>query len=268
MGEHKHNLKNLVAPESVMISYVTNGNVKEKTMVSLVRTLAFDRAKLKLVVDIGSQTGLYIADNRDRTVENFLIHPKKPKWFMSIDTDIVWDPEQLYVLLEAAAQGDYPVLGGMYFTFIAEGTVHPVWKERVGEAFAPVTGTFAAGVSQVDVLGMGFTVIRRDVLEKMGEEYKHDRWRWFGHDPIHYEGRNQPMGEDVTFCERVRAIGFNTYGHAGVRVGHLKEILLDDKFFALLSQMSRGMSGSIVGSGSQVVEDVDVRVNHAGDSIT
>ncbi len=268
MGEHKHNLKNLVAPESVMISYVHGGNIKEKMMVSLIRTLAFDRGALRLVVDIGSQNGLYIADNRDKTVENFLKHPKKPKWFFSIDTDIVWDPEQFYILLEAAAQSNCPVLGGMYFTFIAEGTIHPVWRQRAGDAFAPVAGAFGSGIHQIDILGMGFTVIRRDVLEKMGEAYKDDRWRWFGHDEIHFEGRNQAMGEDVGFCERARAIGFDTYGHAGVRVGHLKEILLDDKFFALLSQMSRGTSGVIVGSDALPTEDVGMRENNAGDTIT
>jgi hypothetical protein len=238
--------------KSVMFTYCTGGNVKERTMVSLIRTLEFDKANFKLIGDIGSQTGLYVADNRDLTVENFLAHPLNFKWFMSIDTDVVWEPPQFYDLLYAAETDGYPVLGGMYFTFLDGGKIHPVWKQKTSDGiFAACTGVFEKGVQQIDGLGMGFTLIRRDVLEKMGKVYKDDRWRWFGHDYTVFRGKPAAWGEDLSFCERARAIGFNTYGHAGVRVGHLKEILLDDKLFMALA--ARGQTGSM-GTVGQVVE--------------
>lgn len=175
--------------------------------------------------------GLYIPDSRNQVCQRFLdakyppevqqwLGPK-PQWLLFLDTDIIFKPEDVYALIDAADPIEKPIVGGLYFGFM-EGSPTPVWRkiyhERGLDNEWGTMNTVTIGVIEpIDAVGMGFTLIHRSVLEGM-PEIEGDNWRWFGHDC--WKGKR--LGEDLTFCARAKQHGFVTWGDSRVVVGHIK----------------------------------------------
>lgn len=75
------------------------------------------------------------------------------------------------------------------------------------------------GPVNVAAVGMGCTLIRPPVLEALepgplfpfAETIHTSAW-----------AKQQPIGEDVTFCKRAREVGFRSFIEPNVKVGHVK----------------------------------------------
>jgi len=76
----------------------------------------------------------------------------------------------------------------------------------------------------VSATGTGFLLIHRSVLEKIRETGNNVSAPWFQEMAV-----GEPMalmGEDMTFCLRAGALGFPTYVHTGIQVGHMKPAMI------------------------------------------
>lgn len=129
-------------------------------------------------------------------------------WLLFCDDDHVTPPDFLMRLFAH----DVPFVGGLYFTrtpphhttCLVEQPVYITPEERFRSLDKPeFAGT---GLKRVDVLGMGFTLIRREVLEAVGDP-------WF------------EMGtfgtDDIFFCLKARDAGFPPMVDLSLTVPHI-----------------------------------------------
>jgi hypothetical protein len=188
-------------------------------MVSLLRTARFHPQVY--VGDVSAQDP-EICAARNTAVKLFLDHPSGAEWLWSVDTDMVWQPDDLPALLALADPVERPIIGAAYVSSRRQLTWRTVDESGVHVAKRPAN---RGRTLQVACLGMGFTLIHRSVLERMAEAYADDPWHWFGNDVLELGGKRARVSEDFTFCARAIRLGFSVWG-GGVCVEHRKTMPL------------------------------------------
>jgi len=147
-----------------------------------------------------------------------------------IDGDMIFQPDDIKKLLDY----NYPVVAGVCTTRGKQGYLCPYlpvmpammrlnkWGqyEVVIEGFDYVNASEEERKSmnpliEVDAVGTAFMCIRKEVWEKMDKPFFE---LWPRPDQPHKQ-----MGEDVSFCKKVRALGFPIYVDTSVIVGHTGE---------------------------------------------
>ncbi len=195
--------------------------IHEPFMISILRLLPYDAAHRHVVADFCGQRGLYIADNRNALCRQFL--KSNSEWMWMLDTDITFEPQVLYQLLDSADPMKRPIVSAVYFSYVNSNEVlSPVWLERTANHDFRTIKDFDGGMQKLDAIGMGCVVIHRSVIEKFKAQYS-EPFIWFGHDVLeHADGSRMAAGEDVTFCVRAQTLGIQIWGNGGVTVGHIK----------------------------------------------
>jgi hypothetical protein len=205
------------------------GNQEQEFIDSKRDLQIFDRLHNGLVQNEIPVRGLYVAENRNNMVKQFL--QTKDDWLVSLDCDIDFRPEMVYALYEIADPVTRPIVSGIYFSRLAQGHLCPVWfmetdkgKYRTVNRIEPDPGQPQA----VDAIGMGFCIMHRSVFEGLLKVHGGDEWTWFGHDEAFNtdDQKIHHLGEDLTFCRRAKKAGFSIWGHAGIQVGHVKKVAL------------------------------------------
>lgn len=131
-----------------------------------------------------------------------------------IDSDITFNPEDAIKLIES----DKDIISGAYLLGSGEVTIYPKMLgpgyryEEVKEMTEPI---------QVDGCGFGFLAVKSGVFESLTRP-------WFQAATIQTEdGFNLPlMGEDLSWCKRVKDQGFEIWFDPSVRVTHNKMMKL------------------------------------------
>lgn len=164
-----------------------------------------------------SGSGPLIAQARNLLVEKFL--ESSCDYFLSLDTDIEWQPHQVEELMAH----DKDIVSGLYRSRGPKGEYFPVYLKLADDGFydrAPWSDVEdATELMAVPGLGMGFCLIKRKVMEALGTAVL-----WPYAETVNDLGGY--MGEDITFCFRAREKGFETFLDPTVRVGHSKFALL------------------------------------------
>ena len=198
----------------VVVGMCTDEYVTAETVVSLGRTWTADPDfKSRLLMMKGGCADL--ADTRNKLVRLFL--GSKVEWLLSVDTDIVWEPEDWFRLRDSALNHPALFVSGTYM--VAKKQPEPcgvVIKDGRFYSLKPDDDTVE--MYPVSACGAGFTLIHRDVFLKSADmENDHE---WYEH------GRRGPAGqtlpEDYAFCSRVGEAGIPIFLNTKVRVGHVK----------------------------------------------
>ncbi len=137
-------------------------------------------------------------------------------WF---DSDMIFAPDTLEKLIAH----DKMFVSGMYFK--RTGTYEPVVYEKIihhsderAEAVCyknyPKDELFKA-----EGVGFGCVLLKTKLLLEMAAEYSD----WFT--PYNR------MGEDLSFCERTRNLGYDIWVDPSVQCGHVGQIIVTDKFY-------------------------------------
>src|SRR5260370_31465378 len=207
-------------------------------MASVINFMSFDAANRQLVLGLGDQPGLYVEENRNKLIRRVLQAPLE--YFLSLDTDIIFEPEVPYALLDKAKE-IFPVSGNvilsaLYFTFLHNGALKPVWFIKGDHGAVKNIGNFTMGDTvPLQAAGMGCALIHRRVFEAFLKvpEWAKDTWTWFGRDRYGL-GDTGHMGEDVCFCQRARSLGFETWGLTTAVVKHAKRFEIGFDEFRIL----------------------------------
>jgi GT2 family glycosyltransferase len=244
----------------VLLAFCHNGTVQECFMHSVLDTFSEDaargvRGERRRLVEYFGAPGPYIHDNRARAARYFLECTDK-QWLWFCDNDMQFPAYALYELLDAAEEHDLPVVGAAYWNTYPGMETYLAWLAFVpkkGLVACPDLPTDRTQPIEVSALGMGCTIIHRQVLQDVADAHPNDPWDTFGADVlIRFEDggllivpsvfdpridldtlKDRPfaeepvrLGEDVTFCLRARMMGYRCYGLPSLVVEHYKPHLV------------------------------------------
>jgi len=167
----------------------------------------------------------YLHIGRQQLVDMFL-ECEEATHLCFVDSDNTLPKEAIWAL----AQRDLPIVGALYFG--RRSLPEAVAKKWVGDdgGSRSVSKTIRelilshelhiahgpqyienAPILEVDVIGFGCTLVKREVIESIVHTYTNG----FGDcGPI--------MGEDAEFCRLAQRLGYNIHVDLGVQLGHLR----------------------------------------------
>ena len=144
--------------------------------------------------------------------------------WLTIDSDIVFTPEQVVELLEDTKK--YPVVSGLYrmqdmkhLACVKEWDVDYFKKNGSFEFMKADELEKEDKYISVAYNGMGFFACRREVLEKM-------QYPYFSYPLIEIDGMKDMCSEDVAFCKNLKDTGFEVIVNTTLRLGHEKTVTI------------------------------------------
>lgn len=160
-------------------------------------------------------------DNRNSYLEN---RPFKGQVsydkLMWIDSDIAWTPEDFMKLYES----DKDIISGAYLLASGEVTAYPKMLS-VGYTFEDVLAMDEP--VEVEGVGLGFLCVGPGVFESLTRPWFQSTTIRAKHPETGEEDVDLPiLGEDLSWCQRVRDNGFEIWFDPTVRVQHHKMMKL------------------------------------------
>lgn len=247
MSEH-----NRQAP-SVLLGWIHPGEVNGRFMQSVLTLYRHDALKPRReqnIVPAGFlqiETGPRIASARNRMIHHFL-ERTTAEWLLTIDTDMVFEPQHFEHLLSVADAKERPIVGGLCFGG-GHGSVFPTMYRTVdpaennGEIIGWVTDWEPGSLVRVEATGAAFLLMHRSALVKIGESQGDSPYPWFSEGAWH--GRE--FGEDWMFCLRAMRLGIPIYVDTACQIGHMKSVELNE-------EMWRSGTSSLVSKGEPAAE--------------
>lgn len=224
----------------VMFANNNPGMIRDELFTSFVSLAMYDLSHGQHIGAFKThRSGACISIFRNQVVESFL-HETNMSWLWFVDSDIQLKDDTLERLMEVADPEKVPVVGANYFMSVGAGQIVPsmFYRKRFPDGTiksAPLWKIHEDWprnqMVKCDGLGMGCTLIHRDVLEKMVGKYGFPE-PWFAQENI----GGVVHGEDLTFCHRVKEMGYPIYVHTGIEVGHVKTSILDSVHLRLRSE--------------------------------
>jgi hypothetical protein len=170
-------------------------------------------------------------------VRNFLAKEswKDAEWLLMVDADMTFDENAVRDILAGVRNESgkvmTPVVGGLCFGG-GHGMIFPTMYRIVepesnhGNAISIVSDYADGELVEVDATGAAFLLIHRGVLEHLARVHE-EPLPWFA--PGVY--KEMEYGEDWTFCMRVRKLGYPIFVNTSVKVGHMKEVELNEQMY-------------------------------------
>jgi len=230
-----------MAKKKVVIG-IPGSNFSSNFVLSWTRTLYTLWESNKYEVIVAPGTSSFVSFARMKTLGLDVLRGKDQKPFngmeydvyITIDSDIVYTPEQIVELIECTEI--HPVVAGYYMMsdvkslaivkdwdtthFASNGTFKFLnlqdiekWNSETGARFMPVSYT-----------GMGFFACKKEVLDALKYPYFDSELQ-----KITMENGTELVdicSEDVAFCKNIKNAGYTVYVHTGLRVGHEKRLII------------------------------------------
>ena len=218
----------------LVMAFCDGGMVHGEFAMSLLAFQGHDNRERQTLAGTIRIPGLYVDDNRNRCVDEFLKVAEKygAEWMLMLDADMVFDPQVPYQLLDAADPVERPILSALYFGYIKSNLANgfnAIWMRKYTDGYRTLMYddlNINQEIVELDAVGMGCCLIHRSVFDKMtadADPLQFRRLQWFGREIIDHEsGIIGRYGEDVAFCHRAQQSGFKIYGHAGITLEHIK----------------------------------------------
>lgn len=211
--------------DHAVIAWLHPGLVRAEFCASLLGLAAYGATVIDAVLARGS--GPTISIGRNRVCHEFLTQYQTP-WLLMCDTDMVFRPDALDRLLDAADPDERPVVSALYHGTDEQGGPRPLLTGRRDTAGGPVytqIASWPAGeVIRVAATGAGFLLVHRTALEKVAATSGLPGAPWFRQVPL--DAPLRIMGEDTVFFLTCADAGIPVYVHTGVQCGHMKARML------------------------------------------
>jgi GT2 family glycosyltransferase len=209
--------------DHVVIGYVHGKYVDAEFLTSMIAVVR--RSPVPVDDVISWRSGPNISRARNLVAAAFLEDHQAP-WLFLADTDMVFRPDTVARLIEAADPVYAPVVGGLCFSENPGGDPLPTLYELVEADGSPVFTRRESwpddGLVRVSATGAACLLVHRDALETVAKALGDRAAPWFRESVV----GSSLIGEDMTFCLRAGAAGIPVHVHAGVKVGHVKTRIL------------------------------------------
>lgn len=197
-----------------MLTYPHANTVSHNFSWSLMETVRYYGGTIHSVLPVRGYPGDGLIIARNESVRWFLKNTDA-EWYWTLDTDIGFKQNTLSRLLQHNA----PVVSGLYSTVFENGSDSmggpqtwsrmPLAMRRTGNAFEQYE--LYDGVMEVDAVGAGCLLVHRSIMEALQPD-------WF---TCMYG-----MGEDFSFCTRVRELGHKILCDTTIPLSHHKGVWL------------------------------------------
>jgi hypothetical protein len=152
--------------------------------------------------------GPYIHANRNQLQDQFMDIGRD--WLLSVDNDIVFTPGDVFALYREADKRGPGIYSGPYV--LENGfMVCGVWNDNEEMVYHNLV-KLPEKPTEIGVVGMGFTLVHREVFEAIGPGAF-----W----PMRYDN-----GEDLSFCWRAREAGYTPVLVPECNLGHAKGVVV------------------------------------------
>lgn len=166
-----------------------------------------------------------IATARNGIVRTFL-KSADAEWLWMVDTDMAFRPDVIEQLVDAADPIERPVVGGLCFGRAMDGTVYPTLYHLDRDRFTWIHKYPQNELLKVDATGAACLLMHRSALMAVAAKFP-EPMEWF-QDTV-WNGND--TGEDITFCLRLAEVGVPLYVHTGIRIGHVKTMVIDEDMY-------------------------------------
>lgn len=226
-------------PPTVAIHYVTAGQPQYENVQSLLALAADRRISMQFV---GVPNGPYMDQGRNRATFNTLALTDC-EWMLCLDDDVA-NPatfaDDILALVDFGVRHRAHVIGGCYAS-PRDGVNYIVAYRHPDTPDGPDLNSYIdLTVPQVDAMdpddpascqvaaiGTGFLLVHRAVLELMPYVYPTPQ-PWFAQvtaaSGLEDDALGTHLGEDLTFCRRLIAMGVPVHLHPAVRLIHFKKL--------------------------------------------
>jgi GT2 family glycosyltransferase len=175
--------------------------------------------KYELIVSFSELCPIELA--RNDLVERALNHD--PDYIFFIDSDMIF-PENI---LDNLINMDKDIASALYF--MKSPPYKPIAKIMKDKLFCIIDAIQLNQIIEVDAVGLGCCLIKREVFEKIKEEEK----KIF--DTMEYKvgDKTQLLSEDTFFCLKAKESGFKIFLNTGLICKHIGKSYIDENFYNL-----------------------------------
>ena len=142
------------------------------------------------------------------------------EWTFWLDSDMVFMPDTLNLLLETAEKNNYDILTTVCYQRRGEHAPCLMKKLEIGEDYLADFKEFDSIPDHIfEAAGCGFgcvlirTKVFKDVFEKYGDMF----------------GPISNMSEDYSFCYRARQLGYRIYADPSHIIGHIGQSIFTSR---------------------------------------
>lgn len=151
---------------------------------------------------------------------NSLTQRFRGDWLLQLDTDIEFEPDTLARMLDRMYRANVDVLSALY-CFKSHPFAPVIYRRNENGGYAIVGSWDGNGrddaILPCDGFGGGCLLVRRSVFERIHNELN-------GEEPF---TRRLPLGEDLSFADRLKDLGIQAYFDPRIRVKHLRSVGVD-----------------------------------------
>ncbi len=246
---------NAKMPVRVLIAVPSfRGTVMIHTLQSLIHTVG-------LFGELGIQVEFINIDSAEitiarNTMATYAWRKETITHLLFVDDDMTFEPDAVIDLL----RHNQPLIGCIYPKRVV--SMERIWEAgkaglSLNEALTegsefvtprlPSSGQLEVreGVIEVEGLGMGVTLIRREVLTTLVDQGKVERRRlqsggemdafgntfvWGFFDAVEAPDGSYLLSEDLSFCHRWREIGGKVYGTVDRKIGHIGSFIFAGRY--------------------------------------
>jgi GT2 family glycosyltransferase len=215
----------------VVLAYIHPGQVSAYFVESMLTTvLVDDRSEQRIETILQDWSSANVSQSRNKLTSKFL-DEFSADWLLWIDSDMAWDPYDVYRIIDSADPEKRPVVGGLCFGAM-HGALFPtiyLWGETPEGKLVTYRPHEYPHNAMVPVVGTGaaFLLIHRSVLEKVRDHEFSKTFPFFQE----MEWSGDPVGEDLAFCLRCAQLQIPVHVNTAIKIGHHKSHLLNEALF-------------------------------------
>jgi GT2 family glycosyltransferase len=154
----------------------------------------------------------------------------KADYVLHLDSDMVFESEDVFKLIKSAKENDLDIVSGIYFTKSQSGTHPLVFKEikdkNIKNGSIEYLSTYPSKLFEADGVGFGFLLCKPKVYADLFKKYG---WFFFDYERTQW---GQNCGEDVVWCKRVREEGYRIMVEPKIILGHAGGVVGIDNYKA------------------------------------
>ena len=224
----------------VQVAYLHPHTVSHSWHESMMRAMVYDLTHDQRMLETGGPFMIRcdsggLIEARNLAVRRFLDETDH-EWLWFVDTDMGFQPDAVYSLLDVADPTERPVVGALCFALrethydgfggcrvMPAPTLYSVARNPEGHMGFAVRWTYPENtLVQVAGTGAAFLLIHRSVLEKLRADHGD---HWF--DQVRYQD-GRLLSEDLSFCYRLGSAGVPVFVHTGVKTTHHKQVWIGE----------------------------------------